>query len=398
MYYLKKSAKRPTSAIVLTHEQQMEFFKRIETAKLRIEELNEYPEAHPGEIKHWEKQAEAARTAIILGNQGLVHSIAKKYEKRMEYDDLTQAGSIGLMTAVDKFEYRLGYALSTYATIWIRQAIIRTLSKQSRTIRIPEGPQAEIRKLKAVKAELLQEFGYKPSAEEVASVMDVPVCKVLALLAMDQQTVSLDAPLGDSDGATFGAFIEDDFAANPADGTDASFLNELHKEALETLTKREREVLDLRHGNNEGREHTLDEIGRIYGVSRERIRQIQHTATQKVRRFVKAKDSHLRVNIVKAAGAVQRLKNSSPLAVMPSAVSVTKPTVYRLKMRAVEKNPNHHITNNNGTWYCKFTLELAAGGKTEVRNSLHTHNVEDARKRRDKFILLYKVLSGVSAA
>ena len=392
MYYLRKTA----SIAMPSHHQNLELFQLLDTAQCRINELAANPEVHTGELKHWENTAEKAREQLILANQGLVASIAKKYENLgVDTEDLISEGTIGLAKAIAKFDYRLGNQFATFSYYSIRGAITRALSTQARTIRIPEERLAEIRKVKDVVERLREDCAGDPTAEDVAWAMNLPERKVRALLTWSQQTDSMDSQQGDADSASCYDLIQDASSVDPAQVADRASMLELVDEAVATLVGLEREIFLM---FKDGPRLSLGEIGKDFSLSGERIRQIQSSAMRKVRAFVKAKDRKGPAQALKAFAAKTRKLQPAPAADEKTSSPVGTPKVYRLKMRAVEKNPNHHITNNNGTWYCKFTLELAAGGKTEVRNSLHTHNVEDARKRRDKFILLYKVLSGVSAA
>jgi RNA polymerase primary sigma factor len=241
--------------------------------------LDEYKE-----LKVWLKKALKAKTEMVEANLRLVISIAKKYTNRgLSFLDLIQEGNMGLMKAVEKFEYRRGYKFSTYATWWIRQAITRSIADQARTIRIPVHMIETINKLMRVQKQLVQDYGREPTPEEVADEIQLPVERVRAVLKMAQQPISLQSPVGESDDTSFGDFIEDKGAENPSDMTAIVLLKEKIKDVLETLTERERQVLEQRFGLVDGYSRTLEEVGRQFKVTRERIRQIEAKALRKMR-------------------------------------------------------------------------------------------------------------------
>ncbi|VGO14245.1 RNA polymerase sigma factor SigA [Pontiella desulfatans] len=240
--------------------------------------------AHFADLRVWLRKGLKAKTEMIEANLRLVISIAKKYTNRgLSFLDLIQEGNMGLMKAVEKFEYRRGYKFSTYATWWIRQAITRSIADQARTIRIPVHMIETINKLMRIQKQLLQEFGREATPEELADEMELPVERVRAILKIAQQPISLQSPIGDSDDTHFGDFIEDKSAEKPDEMTAFSLLKEKIGDVLQTLTDREQEVLTLRFGLVDGYPRTLEEVGRKFNVTRERIRQIEAKALRKMR-------------------------------------------------------------------------------------------------------------------
>ena len=260
--YLKEIGQIP----LLTAEQEVEYAKRMEEGN------------------------EVAKRRLAEANLRLVVSIAKRYVGRgMQFLDLIQEGNLGLIKAVEKFDYRKGYKFSTYATWWIRQAITRAIADQARTIRIPVHMVETINKLTRVSRQLLQELGREPSPEEIAEEMDIPVEKVREIQKISQEPVSLETPIGEEEDSHLGDFIQDENVPVPAEAAAATLLREQLDDELATLTEREQKVLRLRFGLDDGKTRTLEEVGKEFQVTRERIRQIEAKAIRKLRQPSRSK-------------------------------------------------------------------------------------------------------------
>jgi RNA polymerase primary sigma factor len=263
---------------------KIDYGAKLKDAQMRMWMTPEEFQAEYQNLKLWLRKALRAKTEMVEANLRLVISIAKKYTNRgLSFLDLIQEGNMGLMKAVEKFEYRRGYKFSTYATWWIRQAITRSIADQARTIRIPVHMIETINKLMRVQKQLVQDYGREPTPEEVSEEINLPVERVRAVLKMAQQPISLQSPVGESDDTSFGDFIPDQTAEDPSDVTAITLLKEKIRDVLDTLTERERQVLEQRFGLVDGYSRTLEEVGRQFKVTRERIRQIEAKALRKMR-------------------------------------------------------------------------------------------------------------------
>ena len=285
--YLKEIGKVP----LLTADQEVELATAMSAgreAKERLAELEEsgetLPEDEMAALKKQLKAGERAKQQLAEANLRLVVSIAKRYVGRgMLFLDLIQEGNLGLIKAVEKFDYTKGYKFSTYATWWIRQAITRAIADQARTIRIPVHMVETINKVIRVSRQLLQELGHDPSPEEISEEMNMPVDKVREILKIAQEPVSLETPIGEEEDSHLGDFIPDEGASEPSEAASFTLLKEQLVDVLSTLTPREEKVLKLRFGIEDGRTRTLEEVGKEFNVTRERIRQIEAKALRKLR-------------------------------------------------------------------------------------------------------------------
>ncbi len=288
----KKIRPKPTHCMEISKE-----IKRLQGSLVELEESSHLTITEIKDINRrlsiGEAKSRRAKKEMIEANLRLVISIAKKYTNRgLQFLDLIQEGNVGLMKAVDKFEYRRGYKFSTYATWWIRQAITRSIADQARTIRIPVHMIETINKLNRISRQLLQETGFEPTPEELAKKMDMSEDKVRKVLKIAKEPISMETPIGEDEDSSLGDFIEDTMMPSPVDFATSSGLSEAVQEILATLTPREAKVLRMRFGIEMNTDHTLEEVGKQFDVTRERIRQIEAKALRKLRHPNRAEKLH----------------------------------------------------------------------------------------------------------
>lgn len=389
----------------MKHEKNAELFASLETAKFRLAELSNKPQqANAEAILFWEKKSAAIVELLIKANQGLVVSIAARLKHLMDEDELVQVGTIAMAMVIEKFNPDMGNQLSSYAHQPIRGAMLRAINK-NRTIGIPEAKIGQLLALRKTIARLRVEercengmmADAEPSADDLAWAMRLPVEDVRELLALEKKTTSLDSYINDTSDVSAYDLIADTKAAAPTEEAEMNDDMKLLQQAVNRLSKRDADVF-LSGGGLFGREkQSFEKIGNRHGFSRQRGQQIFDAAKRAVEAFVRSAKANCSGKLAK-----QRLgldKNPSLAAVTTVAKFTPAPAkAYRLKMRAVEKNPNHHIWNNNGTWYCKFVLILANGERSVICNSLDTKDVEVARRKRDVLIRLYNEPASPEAA
>lgn len=393
---------------------QLDLLKRYATARQHLAELRQSPALFQPDQSWWEAESVKARNLLILANRGLVASFLQPYRNLgLETEDLMQEGLVGLSKAIENFDLQRGFQLSTFATCWIRQSITRALSKQSRTVRIPEERLTEIRRVRSTAEHLEKSMGHPPTHEDIARAMGKTVRRIESLLEDGQAMLSIDAPVGAEDGSPLQDLLEDPSQEHPGQSLDRTTIHHWLQEGCRTLTDREYQVIELKFGLGQKGPMPLESIGERLSLSRQRISQIAEAATTKLRQFLMEKESP-------KAKACSSKRNSRP-ALTPSQLSrnhhvaprllpspsstrttadlhvMQPPSCGTLAIRSVTHNPNHHLWNNNGTWFCKFRIKANDGTIQKINQSLRTRCVEDARLRRDELMQAFQSPLGHAA-
>lgn len=388
-------------------ELQKEHFRQLASAQESLANLQRSIAPPASELRRLEKLYNDARNRLILANQGLVSAVASRYRNLgLEPEDLFQEGCIGLVRAIDKFDPHRGFQLSTFADPWIRQSITRALSQKARTIRLPEERLTEIRKVKAVAERLHHQLGREPSIHDIATEMNLPAERIRLLLEISQTPLSIDLPIGGEDGPDIHEFLEDTTHTSPGQHLDQTTMNRWLEEGCRALTNRDYRVIQLHFGLGEETPRTLESIGKELAISRQRVSQILETATEKLRAYLTEKEMP-RLDITPPVEKPRPAPHPSSTSVTPCPAGPPKPAVQplpasqglhlmkspnpgTLSIRSVMHNPNHHLWNNNGTWFCKFRIKAADGSVQRINQSLRTHCVEDARIRRDELMQAFQ--------